>query len=174
MLCRKARPPNTRAAVYRGPARCRSSARASFLRSPFRARRRQTGLLRRRTDRPRRWSRRAGARRGRAETRGARAASAADSGFAVREKSPRVKTCERRRPFSSGRFEPITVPIFRHAQQFCVRHLDNGKHLAAFRDEGFIRMPDNFECAPEPDAFETIEPAFDRELIAELRRAPII
>src|SRR2546421_3715383 len=75
--------------------------------------------------------------------------------------------------FPSGRVDPVTIPIFRHAQQFCVRHLDNGKHLPAFRDQDFIRSPDNFEGAPKPDAFETVEPAFDREFVAELRRAPI-
>src|SRR2546423_417614 len=46
--------------------------------------------------------------------------------------------------------------------------------IAPFRDQDFIRSPDNFEGAPKPDAFETVEPAFDREFVAELRRAPII
>ena len=67
-----------------------------------------------------------------------------------------------------------SVPLVRHSKQLCLGHLDDRQHLAAFRDERFINGPHDSEGAPKPNPLEPVEPAFDHEPIAQLRRAAVI
>src|ERR1043166_9521414 len=68
----------------------------------------------------------------------------------------------------------IFFPLFRQTQQFCRRHFNEGKHLAALYDQRIIIRPDNAERAPKPHPLQLVEPAFNFESIAESGRAPII
>ena len=68
----------------------------------------------------------------------------------------------------------IPIPPVRHSKQLRFGHLDDRKHLTAFRDERFINRPHNPERAPKPNPFEPVEPAFDNEAIAQLRGLAVI
>ena len=68
----------------------------------------------------------------------------------------------------------IPIPLVRNSEQLRFGHLDDRQHLTAFCNERFINRPHNPECAPKPNPLEPIEPAFDNEPIAQLRRLAVI
>ena len=68
----------------------------------------------------------------------------------------------------------VALPAFRQAKQLCFRHLDEGKHLLAFGDQGLITKAANFEATPKADPFEAVKPAADAQAITQPGTAPIV